>query len=96
MFHKSKHNLRVKHVFRSNSGHAISAIELEARSFQRKKRKTHVFRFKEVWSMDDRCEEEIRRAWYCNQDYYVSKIVGLKSLGPLFEKYTSNNIIKNI
>lgn len=87
--------MRVRHLLRRTSDHAVLALELEARGQRSKMKKAFVFIFEYSWKKDNRCEEATRRAWNSTGEV-EQKIRGLSSLGILFEKYCNNVIRKDI
>ncbi|KAI5388716.1 hypothetical protein KIW84_074403 [Lathyrus oleraceus] len=84
--------IQVRHLLRRSSDHVPLVIDLEENSQQSHKEKRCVFRFEEVWTKDDRCEEEIHRAWSLPHTLIDKKIEEFRSLRALFERCPRNNI----
>ncbi|KAI5446910.1 hypothetical protein KIW84_014671 [Lathyrus oleraceus] len=61
--------------------HVVIRINLEADSQKEDRKRRHIFRFKGVWSKDDRCEEPVIKSW---KGYSNHKYNQVKAMRPIF------------
>jgi hypothetical protein len=87
---------KVVHLPRFGSDHAALLVLLEAHDYGVKKKRIHLFRFEEVWTKDNRCEELIARSWRSTGGNCISKLSSIQSLDADFEDYQIGNIRKEI
>ncbi|GAU49944.1 hypothetical protein TSUD_408390 [Trifolium subterraneum] len=73
---------KVSHLQRYGSDHAAILIQLEHHDCGKKKR-VHLFRFKDVWTKDKRCEEEVRQVWNGVGSRCTNKVIAMKSLDQI-------------
>lgn len=71
---------RVIHLPRFGSDHAALMVLLEAQNQTIRRKKIHLFRFEECWTKDDRCEEEVSKAWFSSENHCVAKLEAMKGL----------------
>ncbi|CAJ2638124.1 unnamed protein product [Trifolium pratense] len=88
--------IRVVHLPRYGSDHAALMILLENHESLYKKKRHKLFRFEQVWTKDDRCEDEVRRVWHKAETMCVAKLGSIKQLDKVFEDYQISNVRKEI
>ncbi|CAJ2652835.1 unnamed protein product [Trifolium pratense] len=88
--------IRIVHLSRYGSDHAAMMILLENHEHLNKKKRIKVFRFEQVWTKDNKCEDEVRQAWRGAGSMCVSKLGSMKQLDNVFEDYQIGNVRKEI
>ncbi|XP_058746012.1 uncharacterized protein LOC131618873 [Vicia villosa] len=84
--------IKVIHLPRFVSDHAVVRIDMEADLGANNRRRRHIFRFEEAWCRDMKCEAAVREMWDSQPGNGVSKIAGLKSLDEVFKDYKVNAV----
>lgn len=88
--------LQVSHLPRFGSDHSVLKICLEVQSQPNEKKKQHLFRFEECWTMDGKCEDMIKKIWQARNLNCEAKIGALKSVDDGFKEYGTNEVRKEI
>jgi hypothetical protein len=88
--------INVVHLPRYGSDHAALLILLDNHEGSLKKKRQRLFRFEQVWTKDDRCEDEVRRTWCGAETRCVSKLGAMKQLDNVFEDYPISSMRKEI
>ncbi|KAK2404541.1 hypothetical protein QL285_053869 [Trifolium repens] len=95
-FQNSFSPIRIVHLPRYGSDHAAMMILLKNYDHLHKKKRIKLFRFEQVWTKDNRCEDEVRQMWRGTEHMCVSKLGSMKRLEKVFEDYQISNVRKEL
>jgi hypothetical protein len=88
--------IKVCHLPRFGSDHAVVLINLEAPTQWNTRRRRRPFRFEESWTKESYCEEIIQRNWNVGLNSCTKKLEVMKGLGSNFEDHNLGTIKKDL
>ncbi|MCI22919.1 hypothetical protein A2U01_0044097, partial [Trifolium medium] len=88
--------INVNHLGRFRPDHAAVAVCLEANPADDRRKIVYVFRFEEVWSKNDRCENLIQQNWARTGGNFEDKLESMKCLDLEFKELRTNLVKKEI
>ncbi|WJX74258.1 hypothetical protein P8452_57931 [Trifolium repens] len=88
--------IKVMHLPRYGSDHAVISVTLGDVSLGSNKKKVHVFRFEESRYKDNRCEQLVHTTWSGNGGNCLARINSIKSLDNEFVDHRTNEVRKEI
>ncbi|WJX27814.1 hypothetical protein P8452_16597 [Trifolium repens] len=88
--------IKVSHLPRFKSDHAVILIHLEAPHQGGCRKRKKLFRFEESWTKESSCEDVIRRYWSNSDLTCTTKLESLQSIGASFGEHNLGRIKKDI